>query len=521
MKRLNLIKKSTLLVAGAALALSVSAHSRADSAAVVVTEAGAVKGLVSDHREFRGVPFARPPIGQLRWRAPQPAQRWAGLRDATAFASACPQSVGLGGATSTDEDCLYLNVYTPLKASKLPVMVWIPGGSFTSGLGSIYDPSTIVSKGNVVAVTLNYRVGALGFLATPALAAENRAGASGNYGVLDQQAALRWVQQNIKKFGGDPDNVTIFGESAGGSSVCMHLVSPPARGLFHKAISESGACNGLITTPAANDATAEALATATNCKSSDRATELACLRALSADAVVAAQGGRWNANIDGLTFLANPSDAIDAGKFIRVPYLAGFNANEGRLFAYPAFELRGTPMTAAQYTQLLGLLFGPAAAPVLNEYPLANYPAPIEAWSAVIGDSQLNCTGRTVFRKLAAQNSLVYAYEFTEPNPPSLIPIPLGPTHGTEIPFVFQKQIGSSASLNLTPQQLVLSNQMLAYWTNFAKTGNPNRSGLPNWARYTSAADAFQNLTSVPPGPAPINTIAATHHCAFWSGFGI
>lgn len=492
--------------------------------ALVITEQGLLKGLVSDHREFRGIPFAAPPVGDLRFRAPQAPSRWHGVRDATQFGSACPQASGLTSPGSLDEDCLFLNVYTPLRGRHLPVMVWIHGGSFTSGTGASFDGTTLAKKGNVILVTINYRLGALGFLATPGLAAENPRGASGNYALLDQQAALRWVKNNIARFGGNPDNVTIFGESAGGASVCAHLVAPGSRRLIDKVIDQSGPCNQAIATQEENYQAGKTIATVAQCANADAATELACLRALPVDQLLAAQASNnvtSNAivrfNIDGVTLKASFREAVQSGQFNRVPVLQGSNRYEGRIFAYLAFDLAGRPMTAAQYPQIIGLLTGPAASQVLAQYPLSNYPSPTEAYATVLGDSRFSCSTRSMIRELVDQRVPVYAYEFRDPNPPSIAA--LGPTHGTEILYVFQDDIGLNDETRLTPTQLTLSNQMLSYWTNFAHRGNPNGDNLPVWRKYLDRTDRFFGLTSEP-GPAYVDDFSAEHRCDFWAGIG-
>ena len=297
-----------------ACALIAASASAASAQGVIPTDKGPVRGVETPTvNKYLGIPYAAPPVGELRWQPPQPLARWQGPRDATQFGSHCPQGASPFGTESTTEDCLYLNVFTPngkvaqekngktklKKAKRLPVMVWLHGGALVVGESDDYDPARLVEKGAVV-VTLNYRLGFLGFFAHPALSAESPDQSSGNYGLMDQQAALRWVQRNIKKFGGDRDNVTIFGESAGGLSVHAHLASPLSAGLFDRAIAQSGAYNP--TEPSLADAESSGLAFAHTMGCGEDQTE-ACLRSLPVETVLATQPelpGAIGPNLDGV-----------------------------------------------------------------------------------------------------------------------------------------------------------------------------------------------------------------------------
>ncbi|MCZ9342539.1 carboxylesterase family protein, partial [Streptomyces sp. TRM76130] len=316
---------------------------------VVATRYGQVRGEAGETaHSYLGIPYAAPPVGALRWRPPAAPASWTGVRDATAPGDPCVQTASdspwgdLAGPGTPSEDCLYLNVHTPARPSllKRPVMVWIHGGGFTVGSGAFYDGSTLAADGDVVVVTLNYRLGAFGYLAHPDLAGESAEGVSGNYGVLDQQAALRWVRDNVAAFGGDPDNVTVFGESAGGGSVCHQLVSPRAVGLFDRAIAQSG-CGFALPTQESQQRVGSAWADSLGCA------DAACLRALPADRVLtAAQSptARWTPNVDGAVLPRQVMDALESGRFHRVPVLQGTTADEGRLSVATTYDLAGRPL---------------------------------------------------------------------------------------------------------------------------------------------------------------------------------
>jgi para-nitrobenzyl esterase len=483
---------------------------------VVVTDKGAIRGAIENGlRLFRGIPYAAPPVGALRWRPPQAHAAWKGVRQSTEIGSGCPQSLGAFGVPSTDEDCLFLNVYTPPTAnasSRLPVMFWIHGGSLTSGEGSDYDPTALVKRG-VVVVTINYRLGLLGFLAHPALSAESSTHDSGDYGLMDQQFALGWVHRNIARFGGNPADVTIFGESAGGLSVRSELVSPSGKGLFARAIVESGAYTETIPTLAQAEATGQALATSMGC--SDQTA--ACLRALPVSTLLA--------NETGITQFPNISSflplqygtAFKTGQFNHVPVLSGSNHDEWMLFVDLLNSQLNNPVTAANYQQQIAtqleLPSVAAAAPIAAAYPVGAYPTPYNALGAVGTDAIFACNARSDVQNLS-QFVPTYQYELNDPNPPvppQLPPVPysLGDYHSAELQYIFPTE-----SSQLSAGQKTLAADMESYWANFARTGNPNGSGLPQWPAYTAASDQAQSLTE--PAPAPESTFAAEHKCAFW-----
>ena len=483
---------------------------------VVRTDKGAVRGsYAGSAREFLGIPYAAPPTGALRWQPPQPAARWTGIRNATSPGSNCAQTGSLATGvitTSTAEDCLYLNVYTPKAAhGHLPVMVWIHGGGFTGGAGSIYDGSVMAPKGNVIVVTINYRLSAFGFLALPGQG-------GGDYGLMDQQAALRWVQRNARAFGGDPRNVTEFGESAGAASVCDNMASPTAAGLFTRAIAESGC---LLAAPSRPTADAQGAALAAKLGCADPATQLACLRAKRAAGILQAESGMSWAPIAGSPVLPlQAAAAFAAGRYAHVPLIQGTNHDEGRFFAAVLFDGFGHPLTAAQYPGLIQGEFGAGAPAILAQYPLSAYASPDLAFSAVFTDALFSCPALQADR--LTMRSGVYAYEFSDPSPPDdliglTLTFPLGAAHSTELQYVFQRIPYLDTLPPFTPAQLALSNQMIAYWTRFAATGNPTTSGAPFWPRFTAVHPSVQEL--LPNGTYAESSaqFSAAHKCGFWS----
>jgi para-nitrobenzyl esterase len=546
MKRLIYLCTAVLTLLGLTLVFTGSViHAAPLDASIVQTNDGAIQGTVtSTGRQFLGIPYAAPPTGSLRWKAPQPVTPWTTTLQTTAFGSPCIQPASpLTGQTAVNgsENCLFLNVYTPPSgATNLPVMLWIHGGAFNTGAGSGYNPSIIVQNSNVIVVTINYRLGPLGFLALTGLSAEASNGSSGNYGILDQQAALGWVQTNIANFGGSASNVTIFGESAGGSSVCDQLVSPLAAGLFAKAITESGPCEGTaIPTPtlATNQKGGASFASSLNCTGSASAI-VSCMRGLSATSIInEANSGTsalsvlnttFSPNVDGAVIPQAPAAAIKAGKFNKVPVIEGTNRNEGTLFVLLAVFATGNaiPLNTFTYDAAISEIFGSNAAKVEREYPVSSKNTADTQLSAVLTDWGFSCAANTTDGLLSADTP-TFSYEFADPNPPALPGITetppdftLGDNHGSELAYVFQGLLNGE-TISLTSAQLGLSNQMIAYWTNFAKTGNPNASGVPNWPQFSTSNNDFQSLTSAGSGPAAITTFSTEHLCSFWSGLGV
>jgi para-nitrobenzyl esterase len=490
---------------------------QSDGGPVVSTTNGSVQGVATaTSNEFHGIPYAAPPVGALRWQPPQPAARWSGVRQATAFAPHCAQpAVAVGSDPSTSEDCLYLNVFTPsVSAGRLPVMVWIHGGSLVSGASDLYEPTDLVRDGAVV-VTINYRLGALGFLAHPALT-DASDGASGDFGLMDQQAALRWVQQNVAQFGGDANNVTIFGESAGGLSVLSQMASPGAHGLFEKAVVESGSYNPTQTSLADAEKAGEAFASEVGCADQTAA----CLRNVPVSTILADEDqSGYTPDIDGRVLTRSLSSAFATGQFNRVPIVQGTNHDEWRLFV-AAETLAGDPVTAANYLgQIEGTLgVTPAqAATIAAKYPLSAYPSPSVALGAVGTDAIFACNAVAMDSSLS-QFTPTFAYEFNDPNPPQvLLPsagFPLGDYHAAETLYLFD-----AASSGLSAGQLRLANTMQRYWTGFASSGQPVSTGAPAWPSFTASRQSIQSLTE--PQPMVETNFAAGHNCAFWAPFRI
>ena len=500
-----------------ASAVGGQAANQASGGPVTVTANGAVRGLADGAvDEFLGIPYAAPPVGPLRWQPPQPAASWSGVRDATAFAPHCPQLAGPFGEASTSEDCLYLNVFTPSgwrPGSGNPVMVWIHGGALVSGESNDYDPTQLVSRG-VTVVTINYRLGALGFLAHPALAGAN--GQSGDYGLMDQQAALRWVQRNIAGFGGDPRNVTIFGESAGGLSTLSQVASPQAKGLFQKAIVESGSYNLTQTSLTSAEAAGEAFATKAGCASQTAA----CLRSLPVSTILADQDASgYTPNINSEILPQSLGTAFATGDFNRVPIINGTNHDEWRLFVALS-TVEGAPVTAANYQSMIASTLdvpAAAAAVIAAEYPLSEYPSPPVALGAVGTDAIFACPALTIDESVS-RFVPTFAYEFNDENAPELflppVGFPYGAAHASEIQYLFGLPTAAFPQA-LSAQQQQLAASMKGYWTSFARGGFPTSSGAPFWPLFNTVTQKMQSL--VPPTPQTETDFAAEHNCAFWT----
>jgi para-nitrobenzyl esterase len=508
-------------LAGAAPAASASALGRqaaaSASAPIAGTVNGAVRGLANGTvDEFLGIPYAAPPVGPLRWQPPQPAARWPGVRDATKFAPHCPQPASPFGQASTSEDCLFLNVFTPSHqsaGSHFPVMVWIHGGALVTGESDDYDPTALVEDG-VTVVTVNYRLGALGFLAHPALADAH--GQSGDYGLMDQQAALRWVQRNIASFGGDPHNVTIFGESAGGLSTLSQVASPLAKGLFEHAIVESGSYNLTQASLATAEAAGEAFAAKAGCASQTAA----CLRSLPVSTILASEDtAGYTPNINSEVLPESLGTAFTTGDFNRVPIINGTNHDEWRLFVALS-ELEGNPVTAANYQSMIAsTLDVPAAvaAVIAAKYPLTAYPSPSVALGAVGTDAIFACPALTIDQSVS-RFVPTFAYEFNDENAPEnfLPPVsfPYGAPHASEIQYLMGLPTAAFPG-SLSAQQQQLASIMKGYWTNFAKRGVPSSFSVPFWPQFNDLTQRMQSLA--PPVPQTEANFATTHNCAFWT----
>ena len=495
----------------------------------VETAGGPVLGAAAaDGQAFLGIPYAAPPVGPLRWRAPQPVRPWTEPLQATRLGPSCIQNLALsaqlgggGGPTLGQEDCLTLNVYAPADAAARPgkpVMVWLHGGAFVLGTSGQYDPSALARREDALVVTVNYRLGALGFLAHPSLRGEPGEGA---FALLDQRAALRWVQNNIAAFGGDPRRVTLFGQSAGAWSACYHMASPGSAGLFSRAILQSGACVIPETSlPAgAAEAGGARMAADLGCGGADA---LACLRALPADAVVEAAPERagvtgpnsWSP-ATGLDVLPlPPRDAFARGRFAPVPTIDGTDRDEGRLFAY----LRGLGfdlVTDAGYEAEIRRLYGARAGAVLAAYPADRFPSPRAAYAAVLTDGYFACPALDLDR-LIERAAPVFAYEFDDPDPPFALPrLPFsggaGSYHTSEIAYVFDRPWLLADPVHFDAAQARLSAALQDYWGSFARDGRPR--GDAAWPRMGARGGV---LRLSPDGVAPARDFAERHRCAFW-----
>jgi para-nitrobenzyl esterase len=455
---------------------------------------GEVQGEIDGgSRRFLGIPFAAPPLGALRWRPPQPAVPWDGVLVADHMSMPCAQLDAITTPASDNEDCLYLNVWAPDPApsAPLPVMVWFHGGGNTTGStadqvplgvgGLFYNGRALAESRGVLVVTANYRLNVFGFLSHPLLAAEDASTPySGNQALLDQHAALEWVRDNIAAFGGDPHNVTIFGESAGSFDVCYHVASPLSRGLFHRAISESGGCTTRQTTLAEAQQQTEALIDAVGCRQA--ADVLACLREVPVSTLLANAGG-FGPIVDGRFLPDQTRTLYDAGDIAKVPYILGSNSDEGTLF------LLGVtlPQTEAEYLAALASRYGSRADEIAAVYPVANFETPGDALARVVGDSGLVCSTYDSARRAAAPGAPVYMYNVSWPVLVDVIPF-LGATHGAEIAFVF----GSVPAPTADDQAVAMA--MQGYWSRFALTGDPNGDAALAWPLYTDATDQRINF---------------------------
>jgi len=507
----------------------------------VRSEAGFIRGQTDGQVDrFLGVPYAAPPVGDLRWKAPEPAPGWAGIRDATALGNECTQLQNAkGGQVVTgSEDCLYLNLYRPANARPrqlLPVLVFVHGGLNHRDSGNWYDPTEMVTKTGIIVVTINYRLNVFGFLALPSLDSEAGNPSSGNFGLLDQQAALRWVHENILAFGGDPTNVTVGGESAGAIDTCANLASPGAAGLFNKVIMESTYC------PAAPHeealATSAAVATAAGC--TDVQAAASCLRGMAAadvlqaavplnpivggDTAIPGKGAGFNAspNFGNDVLPVKPSDALASGQWNWASILMGSNHDEAALFVAPAMIGKvKLPLSVDGYQAVVAAQYRSFAPAVLNEYNLDQFKNPFIAYAdEATDDSPFGCAVTQLSQTLSA-SAPIYRYEFADAGAPTPggdatgIPagLSLGAYHGSELQYLFKM---TQLPGPRTPLQQQLSEQMIQYWGNFVKTGNPNGSGLVRWPLY----DAYTNqiLSLRPEGNAVINNFDTDHHCSFWA----
>ena len=499
-----MIKKCCMFIA-CAIAFSVlgnAAHAQSSTPQVTI-DSGKLSGTAdaAGALVFKGIPYARPPVGALRWREPQPPVSWSGVRDASDFGDRCmqgpfPSYIPIG-KSGMSEDCLYLNVWTSPHASKLPVLVWIHGGGLGYGFSnqSTYDGDSYVRKG-LVYVDLNYRVGSFGFLAHPDLTRESPDKTSGNYGILDQLAALRWVKRNIANFGGDPNNVTIFGESGGSISVTVLTSSPLAKGLFKRAIGDSGAGLGLNTDilPVRPLAWAEKRGIAFTAAA--HVSSITELRALSAAQVMElGENGPgllfipqvFGPTIDGYVLKEAPSATFSRGAQNNVALIAGWNLNEGNLFMrnphHPALcvPVWTNSKTPAAFEAQAAQSFGSAAPDFLRLRPHADDAQAKASAEFTVGDVYIAYeTWKWADLQQRSGKTTAYVYFFAK-RPPIESPFHLA-THGAEVPYAFDNLDQLNWSWDATDP--IVAHLMSSYYANFAKTGNPNGPGLPLWPAY-------------------------------------
>lgn len=503
------LSRCARLVAAASLWLAQPANAQVKDVDVT---GGKVSGVVANGiASFKGIPFAAPPVGALRWKAPQPVQAWTGVKQATEYGPSCvqdPNFAKIFGATAPiREDCLYLNVWTPAKTAgdKLPVMVWIYGGGFVGGMTSIpaYDGTRLAENG-VVLVSIAYRLGAFGFLAHPELSKESGKG-SGNYGLQDMIASLQWVKANIAKFGGDPSRVTIFGESAGGIAVSMLAASPAAKGLFARAISESGgnfgpprfASEGGATVPPLKVAEASGQAFLAKLGAND----IKAARDLPAEKLQAAlgpglQGGFWPV-FDGDVLPGDQYELYQGRRFNDTAVLIGTNSDEGALFAPPG-------ATPAMFESLVRSGYGKHGDAILAVYPHATNEEAAKATRDIFRDSTF-AWPTWAWAMLQAQKGTgkAYVYYFDHRTPQS----PNGANHGSEIGYVF-KNLGGGGVLGPPgpprPEDTAMSDLLSSYWVNFARNGDPNGPGLASWPAFSvSSQNAMHFDTKSSARPVP------------------
>jgi para-nitrobenzyl esterase len=512
----------------------------AAAAAPVVTAEGPVDGVISNGvTRFLGIPYAKPPVGSLRWMPPQPVTKWTAVRKADKFGPICAQVTTLGpfaGPPNSNEDCLYLNVFTGDTKAKRPVLVWIHGGGYFDGASNDYDPAKLVIRGKLVVVTFNYRLNLFGFMAHPALDAEGHA--FGNYGIMDMQAVLQWVNRNAAAFGGDPNNVTVGGQSAGAGASSALVVSPASKGLIHRAIFQSGGY-----TPFASRQTAEArgqkFAAAAGCTTGDIAK---CLRALPA-ARIAGLAGTASATsplvggplLDGTILPRQLIDSFQSGAFNQVPMMMGTTADEGNFNAgiTQYFKPGRAALDEKDYRGYLQRTYGGNAGPggglpaypkttmdeVMAQYPVAKAGAQT-AWDAAHSDAQA-CRGSYTAPAIAAHAPL-YMYLFNDrtaqtyfPKMPGFRPLAY---HTADIAYLFTGYHGGpeGAPITLTPAQSQLSDRLVDAWANFARSGNPSSASDAPWPRWKKDGAAYlvqdANWTTMTNAQ-----FAAAHNCGFWN----
>lgn len=490
------------------------------------TETGVVRGVEGDGvRAWLGLPYAAPPVGDLRWRTPRPAAAWQGVRDATRIGADCTQALGKravlgggGGVVFGDEDCLFLNIYAPAGTppEPLPVMVYLHGGAFTIGAGANYDPSRLAREQGRVVVTVNFRLGALGWLVHPGFAQDGE-DAGGNYGLLDQQAALRWIQANIASFGGDPQDVTLFAESSGAWSACYLMAAPSSAGLYSRVILQSGPC----LEPTSLNAQADQLeagfdfAEALGCEGANAAD---CLRQVPAQRISRAPSvrsgingfGSWGPVYGDALVPESPAEAFASGGFNRVPTIVGTNAHEGRLFAVKVRSLD-------RYRNQTLWLYGDAGEGALERYPVGP-DGPAVAIAQSFTDSRFACPSDAL-RRVLSKWVPTYGYEFADEDAPLRVPewitgLKMGAYHAAEATYVFGTPWIFANPKAWRPDQRALSDRMMSLWADFGRPDFDSR-----WPRVTEGGEPV--LRFHPSGDRIDHDFFERRHCGFWGGSGL
>ena len=521
------MKAACLTVLLSAIAATSAAQDRTVLAPIVTTPLGQVQGKIAGGVEaYFGIPYAAPPAGALRWQPPQPAAAWSGVRPATDYGAACPQPYGIDSPRTETEDCLFINLQRPLgttPADRLPVYVYIYGGGFVGGSGNNENLDKLVRDNRIVGVTMNYRLGALGFLALAGLAGPG--GQAGNYGLQDQQAALRWVHDTVAAFGGDPAEVTIGGESAGGRSVLAHLVAPGSRGLFAGAIVQSGS-DSTLSRSAAEAAGAD-FASQLGCTGPDAA---ACLRAKPVAALIDAASPPHQLTGDTAVLPQAPYPAFLAGQFAAVPVLIGGQRDEWRALMTHWFTRSVPQYDQAGYDTFVRSQFPRAADAVLDVYP---WPDDATRFSGTYRVAQLRSDGAGIdgvgacsthhLAEAIAAHVPTYRYEFDHSDGPGWFDIPgylWGAGHAAELAYLIPNR-GNAATNDgraFNPAEGRLSDEMVSAWGQFVRTGNPAVEGQPDWPRYQPGGAG--SVLSLQAGGAshtlPVAAITASHNCAFW-----